>query len=129
VHDGVCELGRMVATCGYMEYPDVQDRLKHSIRAMDALMATIDANPAMPKPNSLTSYQAEHKAWFTNLWANGIAKLQKQLVDSAKFLADPANKDDYAALPQEIKTKVDALAGANGAAAAQALCGGAFTYP
>jgi hypothetical protein len=106
-----------------MQYPDAQDRLKHCIRAMDALMATIDANPAMPKHKDLTSYQAEHKAWFTNLWANGIAKLQKQLVDPAKFLADPANKDDYddyAALPQEIKTEVDALAGANGAAAAQA---------
>lgn len=122
----------MVATCGYMEHADVQARLKNSIQAMDALMARIDADPAMPKPNGLTSYQAEHKAWFTTLWANGIAKLQKQLADSATFLVDPANAADYAALPQEIKTKVDALAGLNGAnaaAAAQALCGGAFTYP
>lgn len=129
VHDGVCELGRMVATCGYMEHHEVQERLKHSIRAMDALMATIDANPAMPKPNGLTSYQTAHKKWFTTLWDNGIAKLQKQLVDSAKFLADPANKNDYAALPEAIRTKVDALAGADGDATAQALCGGAFTYP
>jgi hypothetical protein len=49
----------MVATCGYMEYPGRQDRLKHSIRAMDALIATIDANPAMPKHKDLTSYQAD----------------------------------------------------------------------
>jgi hypothetical protein len=75
----------------------------------------------MPNPDGLASYQAEHKAWFTDLWANGIAKLQKQLVDAAKFLSDPANAVDYGALlPQEIKTKVDALAGANGTAAAQA---------
>ncbi len=129
VHDGACEIGRMVATCGYMENADVQSRLKNSIVAMDAVMAAIDADSAMPKPNGLTSYQAEHKAWFTNLWSEGIKKLQGQLVDAAKYLVDPANAADYAALPQEIKTEVDALAGANGAAAAQGLCGGAFTYP
>ncbi|KAK3896889.1 hypothetical protein C8A05DRAFT_39563 [Staphylotrichum tortipilum] len=127
-HDGACELGRMVATCGYMEDADVQARLKNSIQAMDAVMVRADADTNMPKPAGLASYQAEHKAWFTNLWAQGINKLQTQLVDAAKYLVDPANAADYAALPQEIRTEVDALV-ANGAAAAKALCGGAFTYP
>ena len=38
VHDGACALGRLVATCKYMEHNETQERLKTSIRAMNAVL-------------------------------------------------------------------------------------------
>ena len=128
MHNGACALGRLVATCRYMELPETQERLKVSIRAMDAVMAKVDGDASIPKPGGM-SYVAAHKAWFTSMYAAGIKKLQEQYVDAAVYLKDPARAAEYAALPQLIRDKVDILAGPNGGTEAESLCGGGFVYP
>ena len=89
------------------------------------LRANADKDLNMPKPGD-TTYQAIHRAWFTDMFAKGIAKLQQQFVDAAKYLI---RMDDYDDLPSEIRTVVDSLAGGSGLETAKDLCEGVFVYP
>ncbi|KAK4120093.1 hypothetical protein N657DRAFT_702672 [Parathielavia appendiculata] len=126
---GTCALGRIVATCQYMEHAETRKRLKYSIREMDAVLAKLEQDASAPKPGTLTSYQEAHKQWFIAMYASGIENLQDHTIKAAEYLTHPDRKTDYDRLPQDITDRIELLVSANATLVAKELCPGTFVYP
>lgn len=111
-----CKFGRIVNACKYMMQEKTQQALMATIKGftigetaypgIDGVLTTMDSNANIAKPpkgDDSFKWAAEHKAWLTNLYRQGVEKTRTELFNKAKEIKELAGVD------ADIKAAMDAI--------------------
>ncbi|KAL5339944.1 hypothetical protein BJX70DRAFT_397184 [Aspergillus crustosus] len=106
-----CDLARIVTTCKYMDYEFSRKGLLATVVALEGVLAEMDKDPNIGKPDPDFSFVEAHKEWFNRTYVEGIEHARTKLADYATWITGNPKGEQWDDLSDQAQAEIEELAG------------------